>query len=76
MTGSLGTNNADVLLQAVKDGLGLVLITECKISYCFGDCNTAERAQLPHDGVSGQPACGACGVLLVAMPIPQDPGFY
>ena len=36
--GQLETNNADVLLQAAKYGLGLVLIPGWMVSDCFGDC--------------------------------------
>ena len=38
VTGSLETNNADVLLQAARDGLGLVLVPGWMVSDCFGDC--------------------------------------
>ena len=38
VSGQLETNNADVLLQAARDGLGLVLIPAWMVSDCFGDC--------------------------------------
>ncbi|MEM7405050.1 MAG: LysR substrate-binding domain-containing protein [Pseudomonadota bacterium] len=57
VAGPLETNNADVLLQAARDGLGLVLIPAWMVSDCFGDCGLVRVLDEYHIGPDdSQPA--------------------